>query len=83
MFYLQIRKKFVITIEKDVMPKINKTSLILTIAEKINAKLSKVKPWDFDNPDPFTLDDLVSISSKVSLFSHIFSILSTSISFIR
>eukprot|EP00743_Colponemidia_sp_Colp-15_P010245 GILK01011263.1.p1 GENE.GILK01011263.1~~GILK01011263.1.p1 ORF type:complete len:1014 (+),score=191.11 GILK01011263.1:62-3103(+) len=56
-----VHKKFNITIDKDVLNKIHRGGLVLSIAEKLNIKLHRYQAFDFVSANPFDVSDLQSI----------------------
>jgi len=60
-----IRKKYGITIEKDIIENIHLSGFLLALEAKLNIKLKDCKAIDINQENPIDYDDILSINPKV------------------
>ena len=63
----KVYNKFDLHLDKSILTRLHLPALIYRISQVLNLQMPKTKGFNFEDPNPFNLADLISIQPKVKL----------------
>lgn len=66
----KVYNKFDLHLDKSILTRLHLPALIYRISQVLNLSMSKVQGFNFEDPNPFNLADLISIQPKVKILKR-------------